>query len=78
MNKTRRITTSRWWNNKNLWFLLTFLFLIVCVRFSKSLIYRDIYYFISQPFWPGNSQREILLESHDKELNTKLIQLEKP
>ena len=77
MNKTRRITTSRWWNNKNLWFLLTFLFLIVCVRFSKSLIYRDIYYFLSKPFWPGQFQRELLLESYDKELNTKLKQLEK-
>ena len=77
MNKTRRITTSRWWNNKNLWFLLIFLFLIVFIRFSKSLIYRDIYYFLSKPFWPGQFQREILLESYDKELNTKLKQLEK-
>ena len=77
MNKTRRIVTSRWWNNKNLWFLLIFLFLIVFLRFSKSLIYRDIYYFLSKPFWPGQYQREILLESHDKELNTKLKQLEK-
>ena len=77
MNKTRRIITSRWWNNKNLWFLLIFLFLIVFVRFSKSLIYRDIYYFLSKPFWPGQFQRELLLESYDKELNTKLKQLEK-
>ena len=77
MKKTRRITTSRWWNNKNLWFLLIFLFLIVFIRFSKSLIYRDIYYFLSKPFWPGQFQREILLESYDKELNTKLKQLEK-
>ena len=77
MNKTRRITTSRWWNNKNLWFLLIFLFLIVFVRFSQSLIYRDIYYFLSKPFWPGQFQRELLLESYDKELNTKLKQLEK-
>jgi len=77
MNKTRRITTSRWWNNKNLWLLLIFLFLIVFVRFSKSLIYRDIYYFVSKPFWPGQFQRELLLESYDKELNTKLEQLEK-
>ncbi len=77
MNKTRRITTSRWWNNKNLLFLLIFLFLIVFIRFSKSLIYRDIYYFLSKPFWPGQFQRELLLESYDKELNTKLKQLEK-
>ena len=77
MNKTRRITTSRWWNNKNLWFLLIFLFLIVFVRFSKSLIYRDIYYFLSKPFWPGQFQREILLKSHNNELNIKLKQLEK-
>jgi len=77
MNKTRRITASRWWNNKNLWLLLIFLFLIVFLRFSKSLIYRDIYYFLSKPFWPGQFQRELLLKSHDKELNTKLKQLEK-
>ena len=77
MHQTRRIKTSRWWNNKNLWFLLIFLFLIVFIRFSKSLIYRDIYYFLSKPFWPGQFQREILLESYDKELNTKLKQLEK-
>ena len=77
MNKTRRITTSRWWNNKNLWLLLIFLFLIVFVRFSKSLIYRDIYYFLSKPFWPGQFQREILLKSHNNELNIKLKQLEK-
>ena len=76
MNKTRRITTSRWWNNKNLWFLLIFLFLIVYVRFSKSLLYRDIYYLISKPFWPGQFQREILLKSYDNELSMKLKQLE--
>ena len=77
MNKNRRIITSRWWNNKNLLFLLIFLFLIVFVRFSKSLIYRDIYYLLSKPFWPGQFQREILLEGYDKELNIKLKQLEK-
>ena len=77
MNKTRRITTSRWWNNKNLWFLLIFLFLIIFLRFSKSLLYRDIYYFLSKPFWPGPFQREILLESYDKEVSIKLKQLEK-
>ena len=77
MIKTRRITTARWWNNKNLWFLLIFLLIISLVRFSKSLIYRDIYYFISKPFWPGQFQREILIESYDKELNIKLKQLEK-
>ena len=77
MNKTRRIVTSRWWNNKNLWFLSIFLFLIFFIKFSKSLIYRDFYYFLSKPFWPGKYQREILLESYDKELNAKFKQLEK-
>jgi len=77
MNKLRRITSYRWWNNKNLWFLFIFLLLIISIRFSKSLIYRDIYYFLSKPFWPGQFQREILLKSHDKELNIKLKQLEK-
>ena len=77
MNKIRRITSYRWWNNKNLWFLFIFIFLIISVRFSKSLIYRDIYYFLSKPLWPGQFQREILLKSYDKELNIKLKQLEK-
>ena len=77
MIKARRITTARWWNNKNLWFLLIFLFLIVFIKISKSLLYRDIYYFISKPFWPGQFQREILLKSYDKELHIKVKQLEK-
>ena len=77
MINNRRITTARWWNNKKLWFLMIFLLLITFLRFSKSLIYRDIYYFISKPLWPGQFQREILLKSYDKELNIKLKQLEK-
>ena len=68
---------ARWWNNKKLWFLLIFSFFLIFVRFSKSLIYRDIFYVISRPFWPGQFQREILLKSYDKELNIKLKQLEK-
>jgi len=56
---------------------MIFLLLITFLRFSKSLIYRDIYYFISKPLWPGQFQREILLKSYDKELNIKLKQLEK-
>ena len=77
MIRNQRIMTARWWNNKNLWFLLIFLFFLIFVRFSKSLIYRDIFYVISRPFWPGQFQREILLKSYDKELNIKLKQLEK-
>ena len=77
MINNRRIITARWWNNKKLWFLMIFLLLITFLRFSKSLIYRDIYYFISKPLWPGQFQREILLKSYDKELNIKLMQLEK-
>ena len=77
MIKNRRIKTTRWWNSKNLWFLFIFLFLIIFIRFSKSLIYRDIYFLISKPFWPGQFQREILLKSYDKEINIKLKQLEK-
>tara|TARA_B100000945_G_scaffold136465_1_gene108960 strand:+ start:1332 stop:2081 length:750 start_codon:yes stop_codon:yes gene_type:complete len=77
MLKTRRISSTRWWNNKKLWVLFIFFFLIVFVRFSKSLIYRDIYYFISRPFWPSEFQREILLKGFDKELNIRVNQLEK-
>tara|TARA_Y100001968_G_scaffold310079_1_gene330660 strand:+ start:1484 stop:2140 length:657 start_codon:yes stop_codon:yes gene_type:complete len=47
------------------------------VRLSKGSIYRDFYYYISQPFWPGKFQREIIKDSNYKELNMKLIQLDK-
>ena len=63
----RRISTSRWWNKKKSWtFFGIFLFLVL-VRISKGSIYKDFYYFISKPFWPGQFQKEIILKSVDQE-----------
>ncbi len=68
----RRISTSRWWHQKKNWiFFVTFLFLVF-VRISKGSIYKDFYYFISRPFWPGQFQKEIILKSIDQESLIKL------
>ena len=77
MVANRRISSTRWWNNRNLWFFILFFSLIIFIRFSKGSIYKDFYYIISKPFWSGQFQREIVLESRYKELNMKLIQLDK-
>ena len=68
----RRISTSRWWHKKKIWiFFAIFLFLVV-VRISKGSIYKDFYYFISKPFWPGQFQKELILKSKDQEYLIKL------
>ncbi len=73
----RRISNSRWWHKKKNWlFFVIFLFLIF-VRISKGSFYKDIYYFISKPFWPGQFQKEIVLESIDQEYLIKLNLLKK-
>ena len=77
MIESRRISTARWWNKKNVWILFLLTFSIVFVRFSKGSIYRNFYYFISKPFWPGEYQKDILLKSTDTEIKIKLDQLEK-
>ena len=72
MLNIRRISTSRWWHKKENWILFAiFLFLIV-VRISKGALYKDFYYFISRPFWPGQFQKEVILKSLNQE---SLIQL---
>ena len=76
MIQVRRISRSRWWNNRKTWIFLLIFSLMLVSRLSKSLIFRDIYYFISQPFWPGEYQHQILLKSADKALNIKIKQLE--
>ena len=73
----RRISSTRWWNKRNLWLLILFLSFISFVRISKGSLYKDFYYFISRPFWPGHFQREILKDSTYKELNIKVSQLDK-
>ena len=73
----RRISTSRWWHKKKNWtFFVIFLFLVF-VRISKGSLYKDFYYFISKPFWPGQSQKEVILKSLDLESKIKLNLLEK-
>ena len=77
MVKFRRLSTSRWWNNRKSWIIILFFLILLIVRLSKTFIFRDVYYFITKPFWPGEYQQEILRKSINKELNIKLNQLEK-
>ncbi len=67
MVDVRRISTSRWWHKKRNWtFFAIFLFLIF-VRISKGSLYKDFYFFISKPFWPGQFQKEVILKSLEQE-----------
>jgi len=73
----RRISSSRWWHKKKNWIIfLVFLFLVF-VRISKGSIYKDFYYFISKPFWPGQFQKQVILKSIDQESLIKLNLLKK-
>jgi len=74
--KFRRLSTSRWWNNGKSWSIILFFLILLIVRLSKTFIFRDLYYFITKPFWPGEYQQEILIKSMNQELNIKLNQLE--
>ena len=62
----RRISTCRWWHKKKNWILFSIFFFLVFVRISKGSFYKDFYYFISKPFWPGQFQKEIVLKSIDQ------------
>ena len=68
----RRISTSRWWHKKKSWFFLGIFVFLVFVRISKGSFYKDFYYFISKPFWPGQFQKEVIIESIDQESFIKL------
>ena len=72
----RRISTNRWWHKKKNWLFFIFLLFLVFVRITKGSLYKDIYYFISRPFWPGQFQREIIADSVNKEQLIKLKQIE--
>ena len=63
----RRISTHRWRHKKNSWIFFGIFLLLVFVRISKGSIYKDFYYFISKPFWPGQYQKEIILKSIEQE-----------
>ena len=73
----RRISTSRWWHKKKNWIFFGIFLFLVFVRISKGSIYKDFYYFISKPFWPGQFQKEIVLESIEQEYLIKLNLLKK-
>ena len=73
----RRISTNRWWHKKKNWILFAIFLFLVFVRISKGSFYKDFYYFISKPFWPGQFQKEIVLESIDQEYLIKLNLLKK-
>ena len=73
----RRISTSRWWHKKKNWILFVIFLFLVFVRISKGSFYKDFYYFISKPFWPGQFQKEVILESLEKESLIKLNLLKK-
>ena len=68
----RRISNSRWWHKKKNWILFAIFLFLVFVRISKGSFYKDFYYFISKPFWPGKFQKEVILKSITQE---SLIQL---
>ena len=73
----RRISTRRWWHKKKSWVFFAIFLFLVFVRISKGSFYKDFYYFISKPFWPGQFQKEIVLESIDQEYLIKLNLLKK-
>ena len=73
----RRISTNRWWHKKKNWILFAIFLFLVFVRISKGSLYKDFYYFISKPFWPGKFQKEIILESIKQESLIKLNLLKK-
>ena len=77
MLNIRPISTSFWRQKKKNWILFVFFFFLLFVRISKGSLYKDFYYFISKPFWPGQSQKEIIINSLDQELLIKFNQLEK-
>ena len=63
----RRISTCRWWHKKKNWILLSIFLFLVFVRISKGSLYKDFFYFISKPFWPGQFQKEVIFKSIDQE-----------
>ena len=77
MVDTRRISTNRWWLQKKNWGLFIFLIFLFFVRISKGSLYKDFYFLISKPFWPGQFQREVLTKSFEQEFFIRSKQLEK-
>ena len=63
----RRISSSRWWHKKKSWIFFGIFLFLVFVRISKGSLYKDFFYFISRPFWPGQFQKEVILKSINQE-----------
>jgi len=77
MLNIRRISSSRWWHKKKIWIFLGIFLFLVFVRISKGSLYKDFFYFISSPFWPGQFQKEVIVKSIDQESLIKLNLLKK-
>ena len=77
MLNIRRISTSRWWHNKKNWLYFAIFLFLVFVRITKGSLYKDFYYFIAKPFWPGQFQKEVILKSSEQESLIKLNLLKK-
>ena len=73
----RRISTSRWWHKKKNWILIGIFLFLVFARLSKGALFKDIYYYISKPFWPGQFQKEVIKKSKEQESFIRLNLLEK-
>ena len=75
MLDVRRISTSRWWHKKKNWTFFVIFLSLVFVRLTKGSVYKDFYYFISRPFWPGSFQKEVILKSINQEslINLRLL-----
>jgi len=73
----RRISTSRWWHKKKISIFLGIFLFLVFVRISKGSLYKDFFYFISKPFWPGQFQKEVILNSVKQESLIKVDLLKK-
>jgi len=67
MLNIRRISSSRWWHKKKSWIFLGIFLFLVFVRISKGSLYKDFFYFISRPFWPGQFQKEVIIKSINQE-----------
>ena len=77
MANSRRIPASRWWHKKKNWIFFSILLCLIFIRVSKGSLYKDFYYFISKPFWPGQFQKEVIINSTDQESLIKLELLKK-
>ncbi len=77
MSDVRRNNNGRWWHKRKNWIFFGIFLFLVFVRISKGSIYKDFYYLISKPFWPGQFQKEVLLKSKDQESLIKLKLLKK-